>query len=171
MTPNPLSKRPLSHPTKSNQDEINLMKIFFLMLTNWYWFVLALTLALTAAWLYNRYTIPTWQVTATVLIEEDHNNQSLTGPDQLLRGFGLRPGIQNLDNQLLILSSRSIIDQTINELPFDIEYYHRGMFKKVALYPESPIIIYTEDPGRIPVDVEFKLKLEDENTYNLSANS
>ena len=109
------------------------------MLSNWYWFVLALTLLLIAAWLYNRYTPPTWQVTATILIEEDQKNQSPSRTDQILEGFGLRPGMQNLDNQLHILTSWSIIDQTLNDLPFDVECYHRGLLNKVALYPESPI--------------------------------
>ncbi len=171
MTPESLSSKRRSRPDKGKQDVIDYIKLFFLMLSNWYWFVLALTLMLTIAWLYNRYTIPTWQVTASVLIEDDRNNQSLTGPDQLLRGFGLRPGIQNLNNQLHILSSRSIIDQTLNELPFNIEYYHRGLVNKVALYPESPIVIYAESLDRFPEDVEFKFKLEDNNTFSLSANS
>ncbi len=165
------SNRFLIHSEKSKKDNVDYLKLFFLMLSNWYWFVLAVTLALAIAWLYNKYTVPKWRVSAAVLIEENRQAQSLIGQDELLRGFGLRPGIQNLDNQLLILSSKSIIDQTLGELPFNIEYYHRRIRNKVALYPKSPIIIYTENSSRIPQDVEFKLKLEDEYTFKLTAKS
>ena len=170
MSPESPSNRPFKYGDRNKQDDIDLDKLFFLMLSNWYWFVIALTLTLTAALLYYKLTQPTWRVTATVLIEEDLNNQSLIASDQLFRGFGLRSGIQNLDNQLLILSSRSIVDETLNELPFDIEYYQRRGVNKVASYPESPIKIYIDSSGRIPMDVEYKLKLEGENTYSLTAN-
>ncbi len=171
MIPESPSNRPVSHTTQRKQDEVNFVKLFFLMLSNWYWFVLALTLLLIAAWLYNRYTPPTWQVTATVLIEEDQKNQSPIQADQILKGFGLRPGMQNLDNQIHILTSWSIIDQTLNDLPFDVECYHRGLLNKVALYPESPILVYTDIVERIPMDVDFKLKVKDYFTYDLTAKS
>ena len=76
MNPESPSNRPISHSTQSKRDDVNLVKLFFLILSNWYWYILALSLMLLAAWLYNRYTPPTWQVTATVLIEDDQKNQS-----------------------------------------------------------------------------------------------
>jgi len=134
MTPNPTpNNNLLTDPDNSRQDDIDLVKIFFLMLSNWYWFVLSLSLALTGAWLYNRHTLPTWRVSATVLIEEDKSSRSMLGSNNMLEGFGLRPGMQNLDNQLLILTSWSLIEKALNELPFDIEYYQRGRVNKVAL--------------------------------------
>ncbi len=171
MTPESPSSRPDSHIASSNQERIDYVKLFFLMLSNWYWFLLTLTLLLIAAWLYNRYTPRIWQVTATILIEENQQTSSAIPTDQILKGFGLRPGMQNLDNQIHIFTSWSIIDQTLNDLPFDVECYHQGLRSKVDLYPESPILVYTDIGGEIPQDVEFKLKLDDENTFDLTAKS
>jgi len=90
------------------------------------------------------------------------------GSDQLLEGFGLRPGIKNLDNQLLILTSWSLIDKTLHELPFGIEYYVRGRINKVAFYPESPIRIFVDSSYIIPRDIEFKLKMLDDTHFSVA---
>lgn len=114
MNPESPSNIPESHTSQHGQGEINIVKLFFLILSNWYWFVIALILILTAAWQYNRYAPPIWRVTALVLIGEDHQDQAITDTDQLLRGFGLRPGMQTLDNQFhIFLTSWSIVDQTL----------------------------------------------------------
>lgn len=165
------SNKPLNHSINRNREGVDYIKLFFLMLSKWHWFALALALALLAALIYNKFTPDTWRVTTTVLIGEGSSPTSLTETDQLLKGFGLRPGMQNFDNQLHILTSWSIIDQTLNELPFNVEYYYRGLGKKVALYPENPIQVYTDFGESIPMDIVFKFKLVDEDTYHLTAKS
>ena len=156
---------------QENEQDIDIMKIFFLMLSNWYWFVLALGLTVGSAWVYKKYTLPTWKVSASVLIEEDTKNKAMIGSEQLLEGFGVRPGMQNLDNQVLILTSWTIIEKTLSDLPFDIEYYHHGRVNKVALYPYSPIKVNYDASGKIPKDVEFGFRLSDNDTYSLSAHN
>lgn len=165
------SNSPISHTASRNQEGVNYVKLFFLMLSNWYWFALLLILMFIAAWLYIRFTPPIWRVTTNVLIVEDQEMSSTIPTDRILQGFGLRPGMQNLDNQVNILTSWSLIEQTLNELPFNVEVYRNRLLNEVALYPESPILVYTDVDGRIPTDVEFKLKPEDASTYKLSARS
>jgi tyrosine-protein kinase Etk/Wzc len=155
----------------NKQDEVDLIKLFFLMLSNWYWFVLAVLVALAFAWLYNSHTLPTWRVSATVLIDEDKGSRASIGSDQLLEGFGLRSGMKNLDNQLLILTSWALIEKTLDELPFGTEYYTRGRINKIAFYPESPIKVFADSSYLIPTDVEFRVRLIDDNSYSILANT
>ncbi|MBK7712017.1 MAG: hypothetical protein IPJ37_14405 [Bacteroidales bacterium] len=155
----------------NKQEEVDLLKIFFLMISNWYWFVLAISVALAIAWLYNSHTLPTWRVSATVLIDEDKSSRASIGSNQLLEGFGLRSGMKNLDNQLLILTSWALIEKTLDELPFGTEYYTQGRINKVAFYPESPIKVFSDSAYFIPRDIEFKVRILDDNNYSISANT
>ena len=134
------------------EEVVDLRKLFFKLLSYWHFFVLGLAVALIVAWLYNRYTIPIYRVTSTLLIEDDKQSGAL-GTDKLLQGFGLRPGMQNLDNQILILSSWSLIGKTLDSLPFGTEYYYRGRINKVALYPKHPITVIQDTPGILPYDI------------------
>ena len=95
---------PTPEPDQPQEDVIDLRKLFFKLLSYWHFFVISIAVVLICAWLYNRFTTTTYRVTSTILIEEDKKSGAI-GTDQLLQGFGLRPGMQNLDNQILILSS------------------------------------------------------------------
>ena len=152
------------------EDEIDLKKIFYRIILNWYYFLIALILALICAFLYNTYTIPTYRVSTTLLINEGKKG-GLLGNNQFLEGLGLGAGIQNLDNQVMILSSRTLIGNTLNDLPFDIEYYYGRHNNKISLYPESPIKVISESGDSLPRDIEFTFKYLDNKMFSLEAES
>ena len=81
--------------------------------------------------------------------------------NQLLEGLSLEAGTQNLDNQIMILSSKTLIWNTLNDLPFDIECYYHKLNKKLSLYPDSPIKIIPESVDSLPRDIEFTFKYLD----------
>ncbi|MEI6049118.1 MAG: GNVR domain-containing protein [Bacteroidota bacterium] len=159
---------PAYETDQPQEDSVDLRKLFFKLLSYLYFFVFAVALALVCAWLYNKYTTTTYRVTSTILIEEDKKSGAL-GTDQLLKGFGLKSGIQNLDNQIQILSSWSLIGRTLDSLPFETEYYYRGRIRKVALYPKHPITVIQDSAGTLPFDTEFKFKYLGDNKFRLDA--
>jgi capsular exopolysaccharide synthesis family protein len=158
----PLNQKP------QMEEVVDLRKLFFKLFSYWHYFVIALAVALICAWLYNRYATTRYRVTSTLLIEEDKKSSAI-GTDQILKGFGLKSGMQNLDNQILILSSWSLIGRTLDSLPFGTEYYYRGRIKKASLYPKHPITVIQDTIGALPYDTEFKFKYLDNNKFTLDA--
>ena len=71
----------------------------------------------------------------------------------------------------MILSSRTLIGRTLDELPFYIEYYYRRLNNKISLYPDSPIKIIPEITDSLPRDIEFTFKYLDNNMFSLDAES
>jgi len=152
----------------TDQDEVvDIRKYLFKLLSYWHYFALTLVIAIICAWFYNRYTMPVYRVSSVLLIDEDKQSGAL-GTDKLLQGFGLRPGMQNLDNQIHILSSRSLIGRTLDSLHFGTEYYSRGKINKLMLYPKHPVTVIEEKPGVLPSDIEFELKYLGNNKFTLS---
>lgn len=153
----------------SGNDEIkNLTKIFTLLLSHKYIFICSVVLTLVLAYLYNRFTIPVYKVSAAVMIEEDKKTSSI-GNDQLLEGFGLMPGMKNFDNQVMVLSSRTLVNKTLDELALDMEYFYQGFLNKQSLYPNQPIDIITDAEARFPRDVVFAIQYIGNNVFNLKA--
>ena len=109
-------------------------------------------------------------VSTNLLIDEEKKGVQLEN-NQILEGFGLGTGTKNLDNQIMVLSSRTLIDRTLDELNFDIEYYRKGLFNKVSFYPDNPIKIVPESADSLPRDVEFSFKYLDNNMFTLDAES
>ena len=162
----------MTHPNNHSNDEpteevVDLRKFFFKMISFWYFFVATIAVALVFAWTYNRLTLPVYRVTSTLLIEED--KKGMPGTDQLLQGFGLNPGMQNLDNQILILSSWSLIGRTLDSLPFDVEYFYKGNTNKSPLYPLQPIIVTFDE--NLPRDVEFVLRYDESDKFTIETES
>lgn len=150
------------------EEGVNFRKIFLTIISKWYYFLITLILALICAFLYNTYTIPSYRVSATLLIDEKTKGSSISN-DQLLEGFGLGEGMKNLDNQIMALSSGTLIGETLDELNFDIEYYYRRLKNKISLYPTAPIKINPEIADSLPKDIEFTFKYLNNNMFTLDA--
>jgi capsular exopolysaccharide synthesis family protein len=148
-------------------DTIDLKKIFFLVLGHWYYFLIVLGFALGGAFLHLRYTMPVYRVSTSLLIEEG-SKSGVTGTEELLKGFGLKPGSKNLDNQIQILSSYTLIEATLQELPYVLDYYVKGRVKTASLYPNSPIVVVPDSGSVLPSNLEFSFRYLEENTYELS---
>ena len=136
------------------ENTIDLKKVFRRVISKWYYFLFAIVIALICAFLYNTYTIPTYRVSTTLLINEAKKGGVIEN-NQFLDGLGLSAGTQNLDNQIAVLSSKTLIGRTLDELPFYIEYYYRRLNNKVSLYPYSPIKVILEITDSLPRDIEF----------------
>jgi len=152
------------------EDEIDLNKIYSRVVSKWHFFLISLIVALICAFIFTTYMIPIYNVSATILINEEKKAASL-GNDQLLEGFGLGGGTKNLDNQIMVLTSKTVIGRALDELHFDIEYYHRSLFNKIALYPNHIIKIVPEIADSLPRDIEFTFKYLDNNKFRIDARS
>ena len=86
--------------------------------------------------------MPVYRTTATLLIEEG-KNQAPLGTAEILEGIGLQPGNRNLDNQIQILGSYSLIEKTLEELPFGIDCYRMKEGSALLhVIPQTPFRLY-----------------------------
>jgi tyrosine-protein kinase Etk/Wzc len=159
-------------PSKNsaNEEMMNLRKLISIILANKYILVGTLAATLSFAYLYNTFTIPEYRVSASILIEEDKKAAS-SGNDQLLEGFGLMPGMKNFDNQTMVLSSRTLINKTLDKLNFDLEFYYKGLINEKSLYPVKPFAILTDSGARLPEEVEFAIKNKGNSMFRITTES
>lgn len=150
----------------SIENELNLQQSMSLIFSKWYVFAVSIAIALLAAYVFNKFTPPVYKVTATLLIDEEQKNISLDN-NRVLKGFGFQEGTSNLDNQIMILRSRMLINRALDELDYDIEYYHKSFFKKITFFPFSPIQLLPENIDSIPSDIEFRLKSSGNNMFTI----
>ncbi len=162
----PMSQETVRHRQSPPQDEINLTRILYMVLGHWYLILLAITIAFAGAYLYLRYKLPVYRVSATVMIE-DETYASYYGSESLLEGFGLQPVSNILDNQIQILSSYTLVSKALDELPFDINYFYKGRIRSSSTYPNDPITVIP-DSGSMPLNTEFALEYLDNNSFKLS---
>lgn len=149
---------------------IDPVMIFNLLKRNWYWFAISAVLAIFAARFYIGHTMPVYQTGVTILINETED-RPLVDNSELLQGLGLPGGMKNLENQIMLIRSRALTERTLEQLPFDIEYYIKTFRNKLPIYPDSPVRIHSETVVPLPKDIEFSITYLGNNMFSLASES
>ncbi len=146
---------------------LNPMKVLTLMRRHWYYYLAAILITIGGAYFYLKNKIPIYKVASSVLIGEGGQRQP--GED-LLQGIMIRPGLQNIENQIEILSSYRLTRMTVEDLPFEIDVFRKGLFSTLSYFPMSPIKIEAGEDG-LPYGIEFTMEYHNEDELHLFTSS
>lgn len=148
------------------EDSIDIQKWIIKILSNWYYFVLCAAIAIVACYYFNRTISPLYKSSSTVLIEEQQQ-QAMMGAQSVMQDFGVG-AYRNVNNQIVLLSSYSMIERTINKLPLNIEYYYEAQLRKYSYYKNAPIKAHFTNAELIPPGVEFSALRINDKKYKLT---
>lgn len=144
---------------EEKEEKIDYREVFFKYLIRWPWFVVSVVLFLGIAVLYLRYTTPVYNISASVIIKDDKKGGS-NGGMSALEDFGLISSSKNIDNEIEIIRSKSLIKDVVTELNLHISYWRKGNIHSVETYPLSPI--------RVDLATKEAAKLKDPLSIELS---
>jgi tyrosine-protein kinase Etk/Wzc len=105
------------------------------------YFILSILVSLSIAFLFNRYSDTRFRIQTSILIKEKNGRGGGDGSENFLQGMQLFSGTRNIENELGILKSRSIVEETLSRLDFGISYFAHGSIRKTNLYGSLPFII------------------------------
>lgn len=118
-------------------DIINIKQFAYLLLNNWFWFLVSLIFCLFVVYIVNRYAPEEFALKTSLLVQSD--NQMKNPVAEILYGEDQFAMSNSLNDELLILQSYPLILNTVKELGFDISYYIQGDIKTVETYEWRPI--------------------------------
>lgn len=148
------------------KDDINFDKIIKLVWRNLWLYIICVIIAFGTAFLYNKYSVPVYGVSSSILIKEDDSQPFSQGVDNMFSGdlFG---GDQNLQNELIIMQSIPIIEKTIKNLDLEVAYYDFKDYQYHDAYRSSPFkIVFFEEHPQI-VGTMFDLFFNPDGSFNL----
>ncbi len=129
-----------SSENNHNQEEtIDIKKFVFKILSNWYWFVITVFIALGITYNINKYSDPVYRVTASILIK-DRNSSMSGGVESIIQELGLyrRGRMKKVENEMAILKSYTLANKAINALDFEISYFSVGRIMTLERYKIAP---------------------------------
>ena len=144
-----------------------LIKTFIL---NWQWFLLSLIITMSAAMIYVRYSLPVYQVSAKVLIKDEDNTSSRGRSNQIMNTntLGILTSTDGFDNELEILKSKSLAEETVLDLKLYVNYYSVGKIIDVPVYDETPVLVDLNKEKLEVLEGPVKLHIsKDNNIYNV----
>ena len=158
----------------SGDDTIDIKRYMSLFISNWYWFAGVLFMALSIAYLINRYSEKIYTVSSTLLIKDDQMGDMSSTLSNVIPGGDIFRSQQNLINEMGILRSYSLNYKVIDELPeFQVVYMgvgRRGIVE-TRMYKSAPFIIKYDAIETQPLGVGVGVRILNGNKFLLSIDS
>lgn len=182
MTNSSLKNQQVLTPNESGNPQIeenfDVTGLLFDYLNNWKYFILSLIICLGAAFCYIRTIVPTFQVGASVYLNDDNTTKtsaiSMSSEDPM---FEMK---QNIDEtEIEILKSRNSLMKIVDTLNLSYSYFIKGKWRDIPVYKTNPIEARLDSAdlhnlvGTLVLNVKknSKDKLEIELSYGNSYNA
>jgi tyrosine-protein kinase Etk/Wzc len=122
-------------------NDYQLKEILEQYVSNWKWFVLGVFLSLSLAFLYLRFTIPQYKAMTTILVKDEKKGGGLSELSAFA-DMGLGGALKNnVDNEIEILKSRTLVESTVKKLNLNIALIVKGKVVDTEMFQNTPIIV------------------------------
>ncbi len=148
------------------QEDNDLKRAVDLFLRNYKLFIFSLVVFIGLAFLKNYFSIPVYQISSSILIKEDENQNRSNMNDFLNSSlFGKN---QNFENELWVLKSIPVVEQTVKNLDLTVTYYRKEKYQMVDAYKAVPFrVLYSKNHPQ-PMDVQFNITFLKGGGYKIS---
>ena len=156
-------------PNSLNQDNIDIKKLIFKIQANWYWFALTVFITISIAYFINRYSDPVYKLSSFVLIQDKENTLS-GGIESILEEQGIlrRTRKKVVENEIAVIKSYKIIQETIQQLPeFFVSYFSVGRIRTIERYKSSPFYVEYDTTKENLYGIPIYVKLLNNKEYLL----
>ena len=116
------------------EEEIDIKKIIYIIIRQWYWFLLCGVIGLGGAFLFNKVTKQEYSINASILVPEKTKGVDMK---DLFDGV-LDQNKNNIYNQIEILKSYYLINQTLQNLNWRTDWYKKDFLIWRGVYQNEP---------------------------------
>ena len=125
--------------TSAPEDSIDLRALLEKYLKKWYWFVISVGICVGIALVYLVRAIPQYSVQTTLLLRDDQASNPMS-QFAMLEGISDLGGNKLVDDEIQVLTTKTIASDLIHSLGLSTDYYAKTPFMKYReLYPVSPV--------------------------------
>ncbi len=161
------------------QQKTDFKEILFKVLRYKHYFVITVVLAVAVTYVFNKYSERKFYNRTTLLIKEEGRGSFMGGGSgDMMQGFDLFGGVTNVENELSILKSFSVVNEAVEDLNMEVSYFtEEPMFPidilpfktVVELYDNTPLQVIMDQTHLQPVDLNFYVDVINDSTYKITA--
>ncbi|WP_159018158.1 GumC family protein [Algibacter sp. L3A6] len=154
----------------AEDDSINIRQQIEKYAYHWKWFALGLIIALMGAYFYLRYTPNSYEVSATILID-DESNGGLSNELAAFEELGIGNSKKNIENEMGILKSRSLMTRVVKKLDLNISYFKEGQVRDTEIYKDElpfKTSIFVKDSTFFERNTSFLIKIVSDTSFELA---
>lgn len=152
-----------------NYGDSDLKRLLELFINNYKYFIFSIIIALGLAFAANYFMTPKYKISSSLLIKDGDNRSYSGGNTNEYLNSRLFQTDRNFQNELWVLKSTPIIEQTVRNLDLDIVYYQKEGLRYREAYNKLPFRVILMYNHVQPVGVRFKLKFTGKNEFEIKA--
>jgi capsular exopolysaccharide synthesis family protein len=155
------------------KEDFHLRSLLENYLIHLHWFVLSIAISSIGTYTYLRYTIPQYQASTSILVKDDKKGGMLSELSAFA-DMGIGKGSKgNIDNEIEILKSRTLVESTVRKLKLNIGLFAKGKIISVELYKDAPITVdfINTNPDFFTNSMAFDFLELSSNTFTLNSDS
>jgi tyrosine-protein kinase Etk/Wzc len=152
---------------KTNHKDTQLRKLFDLILGRYLLLLVSVVIFVAGAFLYNRTATPVYKVAASMLIKEDNRPQS-ADVNEFLNSNLFRSN-QNFQNEIWVLKSTPVIEQTVRNLDLMVTYLQKKGLRYHDAYESAPFKVMLVQGHVQPVWTKFQIRFDSREKFHLNA--
>lgn len=148
----------------------NLKEVLIPYLRRWKVILLFSILGFIISFIFVKFIEPTYNVSAEVIVKEDDNQAGGLNAGSMLSelSFGITGMSNQVDNEIEIFKSRSLLLKVIKDLNLNIQIYQNGNIQDKELFKNSPINLnFIDNQKKDYKNGSFDLKVINNSTFEL----
>lgn len=156
---------------EEKEEKTNWQATLFKYVIRWPWFIASIVLCMACAWLYLKTITPVYNINASIIIKDDKKGGNSGGDLSAFENLGFISSAKNIDNEIEILRSKSLIKDVVSELGLYISYSGESGFNRIDLYGSSPILVHflPEDAERMSAPILLSISYHSDQQIDVTA--
>ena len=152
------------------EESVDVKYYLFKLLDYWYLFLIAIPVCLAIAYYINHKNPKVYKVQTTLLIRQEQSAMDMKSmlPENLLGGTTIED--QTVHNEIGILKSYKLTQQTIHDLDFEVSYYREQSLADRQLYQNAPFQVLYDTSHVQPVNSKIYLEKQKDGSLSVSMN-
>lgn len=162
----------MANNNTSSQEAFNIKEFIQKALALKYFYILSFIICISAAYIINK-TSPSIVEVSSIIGPVEDRRYPLAGSNELFTGFGGFNQGRNLENDINSLNSFRLVANTLQNMNLETGYFRESkkFFRKIThqLYKNEPFTVTLDKSHPQPINLQFYLRILDENTYRITA--
>ncbi|MBQ4007207.1 MAG: hypothetical protein II603_01595, partial [Muribaculaceae bacterium] len=125
---------------KNSNTGVQIKEFLMACLRNWYWFVISIIICGSLAYLYSKSQIQQYRSQALILLTTS-TSKSTGSQSQVFSDLGITPASNFIPNEIYKITSTELMEEVVNQLGLNIQYYGHVYLRDVNSYKTSPLQI------------------------------
>ena len=120
--------------SQEQASNFNLQFLWYLLVRYKYWILASIIVCLAVAHVYIRYQTPMYSISTKILIKEQERRPAASSISTTLNEMGFKNSSNGFDNELEVLSTRTLNKEVVRNLKLYVAYYVDGRMRPHEIY-------------------------------------